>query len=71
MLLLTEKPNSMHPGHPFCSLHWPENKDVRWVPFLHALYKIVHHKIDAPFLVTTHGQYHLSDASKNKIVMAW
>jgi len=56
----------MHPGGPSPSLHWPEKRDVCWIPFQHVLWKI-----DVPSLVTARGQYYLSDASKNKIVAIW
>ena len=58
----------MHPGGPSRTrtFHWPQKRDVCWVPCPHVLCKV-----DVPSRATTRGQYYLSKPSTKKIDVAW
>ena len=57
---------SMHPSGLSQSFHWPRRPDTVWVTLTQLLCQI-----DCPNLVSSRGQYQLSNDMKNKINEMW
>ena len=56
----------MHPYGPFHSSHWPEKRDICWIPCQH-----IPSLVDAPMLINNCGFYQLSLKSAENVNDAW
>ena len=56
----------MHPHGPSHSFHWPEKRDICWIPCQHILCLV-----DAPMLINSRGFYQLSLKSAKNVNDAW